>query len=67
MKLTEREVATMLAALRYWQLRQTGEAPDNDYDDIASDGGKLSPLPPEEVDELCEKINWPANGEEFTE
>lgn len=55
--LTPRELATMLAALRYWQYKQTGEAPDDDFDDIASDGGTIIPLEPEEVDELCEKLN----------
>lgn len=58
MRLTDRETSTVLAALRYWQLRQTGKAPVSDFDDLASNGGALVPLDPQEVDQLCEKINF---------
>lgn len=53
----KRILSTLLAALRYWQLRQTGESPGDDYDDIATDCGAVAPLSPDEVDELCDRIN----------
>ncbi len=49
---TSRELATMLAALRYWQ------------QDLANNEGPISehfaddtPLTVEEIDDLCERIN----------
>jgi hypothetical protein len=52
---TERELATMLAALRYWQ------------QDLAESDGPISehfneypPLTVEEIDELCEWLNGEA-------
>ena len=54
-ELDDRELATILAALRYWQreaLRSAGAEHD-----IASDGGVLSPLTPSEIDTLCERLN----------
>ena len=51
-----REVATLLAALRYWQARVDQKAGDP-YEAIASDGGTLSPLDGSEIDALCERIN----------
>jgi hypothetical protein len=56
---SDREVSTMLAALRYWQLRLTGETVDDDFDDIATNGGTLEPLEAHEVDDLCDTINAP--------
>jgi hypothetical protein len=55
---TARELATILAALRYWQ----GELSDNDgvdalENDIATDGGTLKPLTVEEIGALCERLN----------
>ena len=52
--LSDRELATMLAALRYWQAdvleiegAHKGEAHFEDYE----------PLSSEDVDELCERLN----------
>ena len=51
----ERELGTVLAALRRWQ-RET----DRDLrgqDDIATNMGKVDPLIDHEIDELCERLN----------
>jgi len=61
MNLTNRETATVLAALRYWQ-RDFGAAggatafPDHFYD--------CKPLKAKQIDALCERINAP-DEEEF--
>lgn len=52
-KLTSRKLATVLAALRYWQ-RSGIQAIEYD---IASDGGTVEPLDIEEIDDLCEELN----------
>lgn len=55
-----RELATLLAALRFHQdenLQNRSEIPDEVIRDIASDGGSLKPLGFNDVDRLCEKIN----------
>jgi hypothetical protein len=53
-KLTKRELATVLAALRYWQVA------------ISTNGGPpisehffngLTPLTDDEIDELCDRLN----------
>lgn len=53
---TPRQTATILAALRLWQI-----TPDAwkraDHMEIATDGGTLEPLDAEEIDQLCEAIN----------
>jgi hypothetical protein len=53
---SERETATILAALRYFQ--RTGLIghwlPE---DEIANDGGTVIPLTRAEIDTLCERIN----------
>jgi hypothetical protein len=51
-----RQLATILAALRYWQRDMPPEA--RIEDDIASDGRTLVPLTDEEIDELCEALNF---------
>jgi hypothetical protein len=53
-KLTTRELATVLAALRYWQgeLEDTGGEPP--IDDYFVD---QKPLMPDDIDELCERLN----------
>jgi hypothetical protein len=54
-RLSGRELATVLAALRYWQralARTRGEAPVLDHFD-----GKDTPLTAEEIDRLCERLN----------
>lgn len=55
-----RELATILAALRFHQdenLRAGPDIPDRAIEDIATDGGSLKPLDFKEVTALCERIN----------
>jgi len=55
-----RELATILAALRFHQdenMRLGPDIPDRTIKDIATDGGSLKPLDFKEVSRLCEKIN----------
>jgi hypothetical protein len=42
----DRELATILAALRYWQR------------DLIDDKEFVSDLSPDEIDDLCEKLNF---------
>lgn len=57
--LNDRELATVLAALRYWQ----GQYPldPNDAEtplgDIATSGATLEAMSDEEIDVLCERLN----------
>ena len=56
-ELNERELATVLAALGYWQ-----EAIDDDFtlatdSIIATDGRRLAPLTVYEIDVLCDSLN----------
>ena len=56
----DRELATILAALRFHQaenLQGTGEILDQAIREIATDTGKLTPLDFHEVEDLCEKLN----------
>lgn len=55
MNLTDRQLATVLAALRYWQ--RTSMVRDTAEDDIATNGGELEPLIDSEIDDLCEALN----------
>lgn len=58
----ERELATLLAALRFHQaenLQAGSEIPDHAIREIASDGGRLKPLEFNEVEGLCERLNLP--------
>lgn len=59
--LTERELGTTLAALRYWQrhcARQMLTSRNRlDEDDLATDGGRFQPLSVQEIDALCVKLN----------
>ena len=51
---TPEELATVLAALRYWQRHR----PSNpELHAIATDDGTLTPLDSEEIDALCERLN----------
>ena len=55
-----RELATVLAALRYYQaenLQDDGAVADQAAGDIASDGGRVQPLTRDEIDTLCERLN----------
>jgi hypothetical protein len=52
--LSQRETATILAALRNYQY----DPPKNAWiADIASDGGSFDPLTLRDIDALCERIN----------
>jgi len=56
----DRELATILAALRFHQaenLQGSGGIPDQAICGIATDMGRLAPLDFYEVDDLCEKLN----------
>jgi hypothetical protein len=53
MKLTLTELATVLAALRYWQ-RMTDEATRGN---ISEHFDEEEPLTDDDIDELCEKLN----------
>jgi len=53
--LTDRELATVLAALRYWQqdlAANDGAVPISDH---FEDG--VAPLTVEQIDDLCERLN----------
>lgn len=51
----DRELSTVLAALRYWQ--REGWRSEGHEHDIATDGGRYDPLTPGEIDDLCETLN----------
>ena len=51
--MTPRELATVLAALRYWQ-ENAAHVPPGIYD-IAAEAGE--PLTDTEIDDLCERLN----------
>ena len=53
---TERESGTILAALRYWQ--REGLMSAGDEQDIATDGRRFESLSVDEIDALCERINF---------
>lgn len=63
--LNERQQHTVIAALRYYQREQTEERNnlDNWIEDLATNGGDLTPLAPWELDNLVAKFNEEA-GEE---
>ena len=52
---TSRELATVLAALRFWQ--GLTDMPIRIKDEIATDNDRHVPLNDLEIDALCEKIN----------
>ncbi len=54
--LDDRELATVLGALRTYQIAMAENLPHN-IDDIVSDGGTLKPLTDAEIDALCERLN----------
>ena len=60
LSVNRRELATILAALRFHQdenLQDDRKNPDAAIDDIATDAGALLPLDFKEVDRLCEELN----------
>jgi len=57
-KLTERELATILAALRAWQEMGGIDAPVSlAIKEIASDNYRVKPLKLHEIDKLCERLD----------
>ena len=55
MKITDRELATILAALRLWQA--SGVFTKGPFMDIATNGDELTPLSDGEIDLLAERLN----------
>lgn len=55
MTLTDREIATLQAAVRFWQMARERDIPGS-LQHKASRGGLLEPLKFHELDELHEKI-----------
>jgi hypothetical protein len=56
-KIDERELGTILAGLRLWQEYLQSKEFSPDHMDIATNIGMFEPLSPDEIDELCERIN----------
>jgi hypothetical protein len=54
-KFTARELATILAALRWFQRTDSAETPEEN--EIAIDGGAFDALSNHEIDVLCERLN----------
>lgn len=54
-ELDDREHATVLAALRYWQ--REGLMSSGHEGDIATNGSTLPMMQPHEIDALCERLN----------
>ena len=54
--LNDRELATVLGALRSYQIAMDENLPHN-IDDIVTNGGTLVPLTDAEIDTLCERLN----------
>ncbi len=65
MRLTDRELATVLAALRHWQEHIRDHRIENSGYDFfyADDGIDRSPLVPTEIDDLVERLNTTENDE----
>jgi hypothetical protein len=53
--LTDRELTTVLAALRYWQQELAASGGKPPIRDHFEDGA--TPLTGEEIDDLCERLN----------
>lgn len=63
-KVDERQLATILAALRLWQDKRLNRGPDMAaLREIATDAGQFEGLTADEIEALCEEINL---GEEAT-
>lgn len=60
--LNDRELATVLAALRLRQ-RDLADEPRGNLDDIATNDGEFDALDLEEIDALCERLNVPGESE----
>jgi hypothetical protein len=61
MTLNPRETATILAALRFWQANEG--MPSAVFTDIATNDGCLVALGMDEIDRLCERLNFFTDGE----
>lgn len=59
--LDERQLATVLAALRHWQA--TPSEHTMDLNAIATNEDEFAALDLEEIDELCEEINCADSGQ----
>jgi hypothetical protein len=60
LRVSRRELATILAALRFHQdenLQGAREIPDQFIREISTNGGLLKPMTHEEVGKLCEELN----------
>lgn len=55
LQLSDRELFTVLAALRFWQAE--GHQAEVDYWQIAADGGEVEPFNSKEIDQLCERLD----------
>lgn len=55
--LSEAELATVLAALRFWQSKGQLESATFGLQQIATNEGLVEPLDSDQIDDLCEKIN----------
>ena len=64
LEVSEREVHTILAALRFYQERGQADSRNRSdwIDDIATDGGTAKALDSNEIDELCLRLNAPPRG-----
>jgi hypothetical protein len=60
---TDAELATILAALRYYQQHEQHLAENRSpwINDIATNGGQAAALSAEEIDRLCEELNGDAS------
>jgi hypothetical protein len=56
-ELDNRELATVLAALRYWNRKVDATRESVPEIDIATDGGRFVPLDTDQVNALCERLN----------
>lgn len=58
-KLSVQETHTILAALRYMQFNiKIGDEIPDEIQTLATDGGTSEPLSMEQIDELCQRLNF---------
>ena len=59
MKLDDQQLATVLAALRFWQrVGKAGNCPEAQPEcDVLTNGGEVEGLTKDEIDDFCEEIN----------
>ncbi len=55
--MSDKELAIVLAALRYWQRNVVVNRIDKDIADVATDFGHFDVMSDTEIDELCERLN----------